>query len=254
MCRAFEPKFVSKVKHLKTAFGFCGLKVWLAVLTIINFSCFSQSYLDLAPSYIAKHKELAIEQMVRFNIPASVILAQAIKESGSGSSFLAQNTQNHFGIKCHREWGGETFNKDDDTLNECFRSYSSVYDSYLDHSLFLLSRPRYAFVLDNKLSDYASWCFGLKQAGYATSPNYANDLIAIIEQFRLYLLDGADYIQPAPISGFLACSDKEDIIKTSSFLNFIQAEKAILAKVIFNQSTEEEVFLVSTNDLAKRAE
>lgn len=215
---------------------------------------FSQSYLDLAPTYIEKHKELAIEQMVKYKIPASVILAQAIKESGSGTSFLAQKTNNHFGIKCHREWGGDTFNKDDDTLNECFRSYQTVEESYLDHSLFLISRPRYGFLLALQVKDYEAWCTGLKSAGYATASNYCKDLISIIQRFRLYELDRAERVNPKFSYVALAELPDKEIIKTSDIDNFLSAEKATLAKVVFNQSTDEAVLTVSISELAKNAE
>lgn len=145
--------------------------------------------------YIDNYAEKAIEQMVEFKIPASVILAQAIYESGSGTSALAQKSNNHFGIKCHIEWGGDTIIKHDDTLNECFRKYDRIEDSYTDHSLFLSSRARYAHLFKLSVNDYKSWCFGLKQAGYATSPDYAEKLIQLIEEAKLYELDACDFLQ-----------------------------------------------------------
>lgn len=141
-------------------------------------------------SYIETYTDEAIYQMLEYRIPASVILAQAIFESQSGSSDLAQKSNNHFGIKCHIEWGGDTVSKHDDTLNECFRKYRLITDSYTDHSMFLRSRARYSGLFDLPLNDYRSWCYGLKAAGYATYPNYAEDLIALIEQFGLHALDG----------------------------------------------------------------
>ena len=141
-------------------------------------------------SYIETYSEEAVYQMLEYRIPASVILAQAIFESQSGASELAQKSNNHFGIKCHIEWGGDTVVKHDDTLNECFRKYRYIADSYTDHSMFLRSRARYSNLFDLPLDDYKSWCYGLKAAGYATYPNYAEDLIALIDQFGLYELDG----------------------------------------------------------------
>lgn len=249
-----KPNFVSKVTDLKIRLIHILLKVFALLILPFGIDCHAQSYLDLAPSYIDKHKHLAIAQMVQYKIPASVILAQAIKESGSGCSYLAENTHNHFGIKCHREWGGNSFNKDDDTLNECFRSYYSVEDSYLDHSLFLMSRPRYAFLLDLKTTDYSGWCYGLKMAGYATSAQYAKDLIDIIEKFQLFELDRAEQIKTHAPDQLLALFPDKEITKTSDLVNFLSAEKGILAKVVFNQDTEEEVLLVSTTELAKNAE
>lgn len=139
--------------------------------------------------YIQEYSEEAVKQMIEFRIPASVILAQAIFESGSGTSDLAIKSNNHFGIKCHEEWIGDTITKTDDTLNECFRKYVKVRDSYTDHSLFLSTRARYAYLFELPLTDYAGWCYGLKNAGYATYPTYAEDLIKLIEDEKLYELD-----------------------------------------------------------------
>jgi hypothetical protein len=147
-------------------------------------------------SYIDAYSELAIQQMVAHKIPASVILAQAIFESRNGESDLAKKSNNHFGIKCHLEWGGDTVIKHDDTLNECFRKYLNIEDSYTDHSLFLKSRARYAALFDLPINDYKAWCQGLKTSGYATYAGYAEDLIDIIERAKLYEIDGYAPIQP----------------------------------------------------------
>jgi hypothetical protein len=140
--------------------------------------------------YIDRYAAEAVNQMLEFRIPASVTLAQAILESGRGTSRLARLSNNHFGIKCHREWGGEFTRQDDDSLNECFRVYQNIRDSYTDHSMFLFSRARYAPLFDLSITDYKGWCYGLKACGYATAPGYAEELIRIIEEFELYELDG----------------------------------------------------------------
>ena len=140
-------------------------------------------------AYIQKYGPEAVNQMVEFRIPASVILAQAIFESGSGTSEIATSSNNHFGIKCQGIWLGDTIVRNDDAYNECFRKYESVEDSYRDHSLFLVSRKRYTHLFNNSLLDYKAWCYGLKQTGYATYPHYAEDLIKIIEEQKLYELD-----------------------------------------------------------------
>ena len=140
--------------------------------------------------YIAKYADLAIAQMVEYKIPASITLAQAIFESRSGASELAKRSNNHFGIKCHVEWQGDTIVKHDDTLNECFRKYREVKESYQDHSQFLSSRARYACLFQFAVNDYKSWCTGLKEAGYATYESYAEELIRLIEQTELYRFDG----------------------------------------------------------------
>jgi len=127
--------------------------------------------------------------MTSHNIPASITLAQGILESGSGNSFLAKSSNNHFGIKCGSQWKGKTSFHDDDKENECFRAYDRVHDSYLDHSLFLSKNKRYAFLFELDLEDYKNWARGLSKAGYATSPTYASRLIQLIEDEKLYRFD-----------------------------------------------------------------
>ena len=139
--------------------------------------------------YIEQYKELAIEHMFEYSIPASITLAQGILESGSGQSDLAVKSNNHFGIKCHKGWKGEKSYYDDDEENECFRKYESASDSYLDHSLFLKNKPRYSELFSLKITDYKGWAKGLKKAGYATDPNYANNLMRVIEKYYLYDYD-----------------------------------------------------------------
>lgn len=135
--------------------------------------------------YVDQWKITAIEQMNAHQIPASITLAQGILESGNGNSKLAVEANNHFGIKCHKTWTGDTFFQDDDKKNECFRSYESAAQSYEDHSMFLVGRSRYADLFTLKLTDYKGWAKGLKSAGYATNPKYADLLINIIEKYQL---------------------------------------------------------------------
>lgn len=142
-----------------------------------------------AKEYIEIFKEDALKEMYLHKIPASIVLAQALFESDNGNSELARYANNHFGIKCKLDWAGESYSKDDEEKNECFRKYNSVLDSYSDHSEFLKSRPRYSFLFDIPVNDYKAWCNGLKEAGYATDPNYAIRLISIIEKYKLYELD-----------------------------------------------------------------
>ncbi|MGZ3866324.1 MAG: glycoside hydrolase family 73 protein [Bacteroidia bacterium] len=157
--------------------------------------------------YITRYRELALKEMKCYNIPASIILAQAMVESGNGSSNLATNANNHFGIKCHKEWHGPTFIMDDDENDECFRKYESVVDSYSDHSLFLCSRRWYAFLFQLPKTDYVAWARGLKSAGYATHPAYAEMLIEVIEKNRLYELDT---MTAESITPLLAAEKKEE--------------------------------------------
>lgn len=134
--------------------------------------------------YIDKYKDAAIEQMRRYHIPASITLAQALLESGAGSSYLATHANNHFGIKVSTGWNGPYVKRDDDQKNERFRKYKNVADSYEDHSQFLL-KDRYKKLFDLDPQDYKAWARGLKACGYATSPTYANRLITIIETYEL---------------------------------------------------------------------
>jgi len=138
--------------------------------------------------YIAMYKDDAIRDMKKMGVPASITMAQALLESSDGNSNLARQANNHFGIKCS-DWKGPGFIQDDDTKDECFRKYQSVLESYDDHSNFLRTRPRYAFLFDLDIKDYKGWAKGLKKAGYATEPTYAEKLIKIIEDNQLYLLD-----------------------------------------------------------------
>ena len=139
--------------------------------------------------YIELYKEIAIEEMHTFGIPASITLSQGILESASGNSELAKTANNHFGIKCHKGWAGKTFHMDDDKKNECFRRYKNPYNSFKDHSKFLSSRDRYASLFDLEITDYKAWAYGLKKAGYATNPKYPQLLINIIEEFELNKYD-----------------------------------------------------------------
>ncbi len=139
--------------------------------------------------YINKYSDIAIREMNRSGIPASITLAQAVLESGNGNSTLARSSNNHFGIKCHSDWKGKTFTWDDDRKNECFRKYNSVEESYRDHSDFLRNKARYSFLFELDQIDYKGWSKGLKKAGYATNPKYAQLLIDIIETNDLTIYD-----------------------------------------------------------------
>ena len=139
--------------------------------------------------YIDRFADVAVKKMHEYKIPASITVAQGIFESACGKSRLATEGNNHFGIKCHTEWTGDTILIDDDELQECFRKYASVEESYTDHSLFLTTRKRYANLFELDIMDYQSWARTLKQDGYATNPQYADRLISLIERFNIARLD-----------------------------------------------------------------
>mgnify|MGYP000576626992 FL=1 len=146
--------------------------------------------------YIEMFKNAAIADMLKTGVPASITLAQGMYESDYGNSPLAKTANNHFGIKCHKEWNGPTYHQDDDERDECFRKYDDVKDSYDDHSFFLRSRDRYRFLFDLDITDYKGWSHGLKRAGYATNPAYASKLIDLIERYKLYEHDAQGVKMP----------------------------------------------------------
>jgi LysM repeat protein len=139
--------------------------------------------------YINSYKDIAVLEMKRTGIPASITLAQGMIESDYGRSRLAREGNNHFGIKCHSDWTGPTIRHNDDKKNECFRKYGKVQESYYDHSDFLKSGSRYKSLFYLKADDYKGWARGLQKAGYATNPDYANMLIRKIEEYNLMMFD-----------------------------------------------------------------
>jgi flagellum-specific peptidoglycan hydrolase FlgJ len=139
--------------------------------------------------YIAKFKDISKKEMKDYGVPTSITLAQGILESQSGNSDLAINGNNHFGIKCHKNWRGQTIYHDDDESQECFRKYLNPEESFKDHSQFLATRKRYAFLFRLPKTDYEAWARGLKKAGYATDPSYPEKLIYIIEKYDLSKFD-----------------------------------------------------------------
>lgn len=158
-------------------------KIFLMFL-IANQGLLAQNS-EVIQDYIDTYKELAISEMQRTGVPAAIKLAQGIHESQAGKSKLVSASNNHFGIKCKSNWKGETVSHDDDTRGECFRKYPSAEDSYKDHSDFLKNNQRYAFLFQLDPADYKKWANGLKEAGYATNPNYPEALIKLIEDYHL---------------------------------------------------------------------
>ncbi len=158
------------------------------ILFLIGLFGFSQEERDI--EYIKKHAYLAVQEMELYKIPASITLSQGILETGGGQSRLAEMANNHFGIKCKKEWTGDRITHDDDAPGECFRKYKSVEESYRDHSKFLAERPYYKKLFTLPLKDYKAWAHGLKKAGYATNPKYAPILISRIEKYNLNQFDG----------------------------------------------------------------
>lgn len=152
-----------------------------------------QSRLRVYEEYIDKYSDIAVRHMNDYNIPASITLAQGLLESGAGMSDLARRSNNHFGIKCHRDWRGEFVYAADDTPNDCFRKYRKVEDSYQDHAQFLTAGSRYRALFELSVTDYKGWARGLQKTGYATDRAYANKLIKLIEDYELYRFDNKNY-------------------------------------------------------------
>lgn len=163
--------------------------LFILLLLATSFNVGAQTGINVQQiAYINKYKDLAIEQMHRHGIPASITLAQGILESRAGLSDLATKGNNHFGIKCHG-WAGRTVYHDDDESQECFRAYNSARESYEDHSMFLVRSARYKQLFQLKPTDYKGWAYGLKACGYATNPRYAYSLIELIERYNLHDFD-----------------------------------------------------------------
>lgn len=162
----------------------------LVVALLAGTKAFSQSRITYTTNeYIARYSPIAIEHQEKYGIPASITLAQGILESNNGNGRLAVEANNHFGIKCKKNWTGMTISHDDDAKGECFRKYNTAEESYEDHASYLDTQPRYDSLFRHSETDYAAWARGLKAAGYATDPLYAEKLIRIIEENRLYLFD-----------------------------------------------------------------
>jgi len=169
--------------------------------------------------YIEVYKKIAVDEMKRTGIPASITLAQGILESNSGESALAKKANNHFGIKCKSDWKGETFTQDDDSKNECFRAYPTAKASFIDHSNFLKTRPNYASLFQLDPVDDSAWAYGLKKAGYATAPDYPQKIMKVIDDYELSQynfpeLEVEDSIQLSKESSTVQL--KKDTLKKSS--------------------------------------
>ena len=165
-------------------------KVLLALALILGLAAAAQRDAGSPQQhYISRYASIAVNEMYRSGVPASITLAQGIIESASGRSTLAVEGNNHFGIKCHSSWKGKTMRADDDRKNECFRVYGSPEESFRDHSDFLRYQDRYKFLFELKITDYKGWAYGLKQAGYATDPSYAAKLIQCVEDYGLSRYD-----------------------------------------------------------------
>ncbi len=223
--------------------------------TFITLSGLAQTISADAAAYISQFKNIAMQEQIRTGVPAAIKLGQAILESQTGKSKLAKESNNHFGIKCKTEWTGPKINHNDDAIGECFRVYDNAEASFIDHSNFLKTRTHYAFLFKLDVTDFTSWAFGLKQAGYATNPNYPAQLIKIINdydlaQYSLIAIEqkkkGIDFVvTPAPISLLentkVTINHTKAILATkgSSLLAIANSNKISLSKLFdFNELAE----------------
>lgn len=198
---------------------------------------------EIVLAYIETYKEVAKKNMQNHGVPASIALAQAILESGAGTGTLCRKANNHFGIKCHKEWTGSSVNHDDDELQECFRKYDNAYDSYQDYAAFLRGRRWYDPLFQLEKNDYKGWAKGLKKAGYATDPAYPSKLIGLIERYQLQKYDaevlGIDYI-PTPISTSpKTISESKPITPNESQYQVVQGDTLYSISKRFNISIDE---------------
>lgn len=205
------------------------LLIAFAIFPLCNVLAYSPSDVN---AYVAKFKAAALQNERQYGIPATIILAQGILESGAGTSGLTRSSNNHFGIKSGRSWGGKVHRAwDDEAVKSRFRVYSSAAESYSDHARLLSSAKRYRSLFSYSVYDYRRWAFGLKAAGYATAPDYAQALIGIIDRYRLYEVNGGVKLKPG---------------KSVKIIKIIQAEKPVFDSecvLAEEEESEEEVLI-----------
>ncbi|RLD64657.1 MAG: hypothetical protein DRJ01_00030 [Bacteroidetes bacterium] len=215
-------------------------RIYILFIAIFVFNGFafsqSNSHRITIKDYIKQYNKIAVKEMKRTGVPASITLAQGILESDNGNSTLARKANNHFGIKCHSNWNGKKIYHDDDRKKECFRKYRNAYESYKDHSNFIKNGQRYHFLFKYKTTDYKHWAKGLKKSGYATNRHYDKLLIKIIEDNRLYVYDSKkalkrikdDDVKPAvklaDVDNLYIDPFKSDV-KQRNRINYIIVEK-----------------------------
>lgn len=241
---------------------------YFSALMFISFQLFLKAE-NPSVNYIAQYKQIAILEMQRTGIPASIKMAQALLESGAGRSTLARKANNHFGIKCGGSWNGETFYREDDDyrngklIKSCFRKFDSAYDSFMAHSDFLTNQRRYSFLFELSTEDYKSWARGLRKAGYATDKAYAGKLIEIIEKYELYKLDnpnsafGQDFFVRADDEGQKAnsSSTKTGIAELKSepaFTRPLNYDEASFHIVEESQTMADIAYLYEIDEMALR--
>lgn len=203
----------------------------LFIVVLFSNSVSAQDFDQNKMRYIERFKYWAMDEQIRTGVPASISLAQGIHETGSGTSDLAKLANNHFGIKCKKEWTGETFLHDDDRRHECFRKYKSAKQSYIDHSNFLKTRAWYASLFQLEVTDYDGWCKGLKKAGYATNPKYAIRLVELIEKYNLqqYTYEAIEIAKENNLVAEVVPKKDKEVEKIEVAKEIVKAVKAVKA-------------------------
>ncbi len=214
------------------------------IITLISTMAWATGGRTATLEYIEKYKDIAIHEMKEYGIPASITLAQGILESASGTSYLAVEANNHFGIKCHRDWKGKKVYKDDDKKDECFRVYKDPDESFRDHSLFLKNRSRYAFLFEEDPTDYKAWAYGLKKAGYATNRKYPQLLIKIIEENDLHQYDLHDFEDVV-----LADATTLSILESANRVDYVIAQEGSTFESLAEKAERKVEELLEYNEL-----
>jgi LysM repeat protein len=215
-------EFDLKNKHLPMPYR----KIILSFLLFFLVAVATNAQTEASKAYVKKFSKVAMDEMRIYKIPASITLAQGILESGSGNSRLSKEGNNHFGIKCGSTWTGKKIRHNDDKRHECFRVYPSPWGSYRDHSKFLTNNKRYSSLFDYKITDYKSWAYGLKKAGYATDKKYPKRLIKIIEDHQLYrfdemVLNGEEF----PQDEIMAIAGPHAVKRHGNRLDYVEARE-----------------------------
>lgn len=216
-------------------------KQYVIALLMMPFVLFAQK--ATRESYVVKYYKMAIREMNLYKIPASITLAQGIIETNNGTSRLAVEGNNHFGIKCQKVWTGPTMTHDDDEKGECFRVYASADESYRDHSLFLTTRERYKRLFSYDIKDYKSWAYGLKEAGYATNPSYPQMLIKHIEELKLY-----EYDFFGTVEGEVDTPKKENTLKPKLVIDSGKAPVEVSLKAVLDPNAKTYLSRVVVDD------
>ena len=215
------------------------------MVAMVTVAASAQSPIE---KYIAQWAPTAVREMYRSGVPASITLAQGILESRYGLSTLAADGNNHFGIKCHKDWTGKKQYHDDDAKGECFRVYDTADESFRDHSDFLRYRDRYKFLFDLETTDYKSWAYGLKKAGYATDPGYPGKLIKYIEDYKLYEYDTMPLDQTSVLEEKAEAVEKKDVKKDVKVKEQLSKEKTKAQKKSVKESKRKKAKKKSSAD------